>query len=78
MSRLDSSNFLKERLLKNTQNETFFLKSVFAEVRKSGLQGCSVREKGSVSQNITGTWGKNVSKRTTGSRGGRNFKKKFS
>ena len=54
MSRLDSSNFLKERLLKNTQNETFFLKSVFAEVRKSGLQGCSVRNKGSVSQSTTG------------------------
>ena len=49
------------QLLQNTQKETFFLKSVLAEVRKSELQGCSVREKGSVSQNITGTWGKNVS-----------------
>ena len=29
--------------------------------------------KGSVSQNITGTWGKNVSKKTTRSREGRNF-----
>ena len=46
---------------------------MFAGVRKSGLQGCSVREKGSVLQNITGAWGKNVPKKTTGSRGGRNF-----
>ena len=69
------------KLLQNTQKETFFLKSVFAGVRKSGLQGGSVREKGSVTQNITGAWGKNVSKKTTGSRGGRNFflkQKKFS
>ena len=47
----------------------FSLKSVFAEVRKTGLQGCSVREKESVSQNITGAWGKNVSKKTAGSSG---------
>ena len=33
------------QLLQNTQNETFFLKSVFAGVGKSGLQGGSVREK---------------------------------
>ena len=32
---------------------------MFAGVRKSGLQGCSVREKGSVLQNIIGAWGKN-------------------
>ena len=36
---------------------------MFAGVRKSGLQGGSVREKGSDSQNITGAWGKNVSKK---------------
>ena len=44
---------------------------MFAGVTKSGLQGCSVREKESVSQNITGAWGKNVSKiqNTTGSKG---------
>ena len=54
------------QLLQNTQKETFFLKSVFAGVRKSGLQGGSVREKGSVSQSITGAWGKNVSRKTTG------------
>ena len=30
--------------------ETFFLESLFTEVRCSGLQGCSVREKGTVSQ----------------------------
>ena len=35
---------------------------MFAGVRKSGMQGCSVKEKGSVSQNITGAWDKNVSK----------------
>ena len=34
------------QLLWNTQKETSFLKSVFAGVRKSRLQGCSVREKG--------------------------------
>ena len=61
------------QLLQNTKKETFFLKSVFAEVRKSGLQGCSIREKGSVSQTIAGAWGKNASKNTTGSRGRRNF-----
>ena len=35
---------------------------------------------GPVSRNITGTWGKNVLKKPTGSRGGRNFflKKKVS
>ena len=52
-----------------------------AGVRKSGLQGCSVREKGSVLQNITGAWGKNVPEKITGPRGGRNFflkQKKFS
>ena len=38
---------------------------MFAGVRKSGLEGCSAREKGSVLQNITGDWGKNVSKNTT-------------
>ena len=59
--------------MQNTQKETVFLNSVFAEVRKSGLQGCSIREKGSVSQTIGGEWGKNVSKKTTGSRGGRYF-----
>ena len=46
---------------------------MFAGVRKSGLQGCSVREKGSVSQSITGAWGKNFSKKTAGSRGASNF-----
>ena len=54
---------------------------MFPEVRKSGLQGCSVREKGLVSQNNAKIWGKNVSKKTAGSRGGRNFflkQKKFS
>ena len=69
------------QLLNNTQKETFFWKSVFAGVRKSELQGYSVREKGSVSKNITGAWGKNVSKNTAGLRGGRNFfskQKKFS
>ena len=30
--------------------ETFFLESVFTEVRYFGLQGCSVRKKGKVSQ----------------------------
>ena len=45
------------------------MKSVFAEVRKSGWQGCSVREKGSVSQNITGACGKNVSKKLQGQEG---------
>ena len=67
--------------LQNTQKETFFLNSVFAEVRKSRLQGYSVRKKGSVSQNITGAWGKNVSKKTTRSIGEINFflkQKKFS
>ena len=69
------------QLLQNTQKETFFLKSLFAGVRKSGLQGGSVREKESVSQNITRSWGKNILIKTTGSRGGRNFffkQKKFS
>ena len=33
------------QLLQNTQKETFFLKSVFAGVRKHRLQSCSVREK---------------------------------
>ena len=62
------------QLLLNNQKETFFLKSVFAGVRKSGLQGCSVREKGSVLQNISGALGKNVSKKNpAGSRRGRNF-----
>ena len=63
------------------QKETFFLKSVFAGVRESGLQDCSVRKKGSVSQNITEAWGKYVSQKTTGSIGGMNFflkQKKFS
>ena len=60
------ANFL---LLRNTQKETFLLKSVFAEVGKSGLQRCSVREKGSVSQKITGAWGKNVSKKLQGQEG---------
>ena len=61
------------QLLQNTQKETCFLKYVFAGVRKSRLQDCSVRKKGSVSQNITGTWGKNVSKKTTGWIEGMNF-----
>ena len=43
------------QLLKNTQKETFLLNSVYAGVKKSRLQGGSVREKGSVSQNITGS-----------------------
>ena len=30
--------------------ETFFLEPAFADVRNSGLQGCSVREKGTLSQ----------------------------
>ena len=34
--------------------ETFFLGSVFAEVRNSGMQGFSVREKGTVSQRFFG------------------------
>ena len=46
------------QLLQKTQKETFFLKSVFAGDRKSRLQGCRVRKKGSASQNITGAWGK--------------------
>ena len=69
------------QLLQNTQKETFFLKSGFAGVRKSGLQGFSVREKGSVSQNITRAWGKNVSKKTNRVKRGKELflkKKKFS
>ena len=31
------------------------------------LQGCSARKKGSVSQNITGAWGKNLLQKTAGS-----------
>ena len=64
-----SNDFIKDLFLANfqrllnNQKETFFLKSVFARVRKSGLQGCSVREKGSVLQNISGAWGKNASKK---------------
>ena len=42
---------------------------MFAEVRKSGLQGCCVREKGSVSQNVTRAWGKNVSEKLQGQEG---------
>ena len=63
------------QILQNTQRETLFLKSVFAEVRKSGLQGCCVREKGSVSQNVTRAWGKNVSEKLQGQEGGKNKKK---
>ena len=59
----------KFKPLQSTQKETYFLKSVFAGVRKSGLQGCSVREKGSVSQNITGTWGKIFRKILQGQKG---------
>ena len=33
------------QLLQSTRKETFFLKSVFAGVRRAGLQSCSVREK---------------------------------
>ena len=33
------------QLLQNTRKETFFLKSVFAGVRRARLQSCSVREK---------------------------------
>ena len=47
-------------MLQNTEKKTFFLKSVFAGFEKSGLHGCSVREKGSFLQNITGAWGKKV------------------
>ena len=60
-------------ILQNTEKETLFLKPVFAGVRKSQLQGCSVRKKGLVSQNITGPWCKNVSEKTTRSIGGMNF-----
>ena len=36
--------------LSKYSKETFFLESAFADVRNSGLQGCSVREKGTLSQ----------------------------
>ena len=78
MTDLFQANF---QLLQNTQKETFILKSVFAGAGKSQLQGCSIRKKGTVSQNITGAWGKNISKKTTRSIGGINFflkQKKFS
>ena len=59
--------------MQNTEKKPFFLKSVFAGFGKSRLQDCSVREKGSILQNSTGAWGKKVPKKTTGSRGVRNF-----
>ena len=42
---------------------------MFPGVRKSGLHDCSIREKGSVWQNITGAWGKNVSKKIQSQKG---------
>ena len=42
---------------------------MLAEVRKSELQGCSVREKGSVSQSITGTGVKMFQKKLQGQEG---------
>ena len=41
--------FLQTPILKHSK-KTFFLESVFTEVKYSGLQGCSVRETGTVSQ----------------------------
>ena len=36
--------------------KTFFLESVFAEVRNSGLQDCNVREKGTVLERFFGNF----------------------
>ena len=61
------------QLLQNTRKETFSLKSVFTGVKQSRLQGCSVRKKWSVSQNITRAWVKMFLRKLQGQQGKRFF-----